>query len=62
MSTLTKEAEYRRSGIKHRQEGDDYATRSNEFEGELADGYSAVAEAHHSLASIFLRLGGVDDI
>lgn len=62
MSTLTKEAEYRRLAVKHRQEGDDYAERSHEFTGEISDCYSAVAEAHHNLASVFLKLGGVDDL
>lgn len=60
MSTLTKEAEYRRLSELHRRWGDEYAERSHEFDGELSDHYSSVAEAHHGLAAAFGRMIGED--
>lgn len=63
MPTLTKEAEYRRLAMRHAELGDDYAERSHEFEGELGDHYSSVAEAHQGLSKVFSKLSGerVDD-
>jgi hypothetical protein len=58
MSTLTKEGEYRRLAMRHGDIGDEYAARSHEFEGELSDHYSSVAEAHHGLSAVFSKLAG----
>lgn len=58
----SKEAEYRRLAMVHREHGDEYAERSHEFEGELSDHYSSVAEAHHGLAKALAKLGGDPDL
>lgn len=56
----TKQDEYKRMFDYHSKTGDGYAVRSHETADDLSDGYSALAEAHHSFALVCGRLAGVD--
>lgn len=56
--SLTREGEYQRLAMVHGDMGDEYAARSHEFEGEISDHYSALAEAHRALSAGFSRLTG----
>lgn len=54
----SKEAEYRRLAMQHQEFGDQYAERSHEFDGELSNHYSNLAEAHHVISAAFSKRAG----
>jgi light-regulated signal transduction histidine kinase (bacteriophytochrome) len=50
--------EYGRRAKRHLELGNQYAEQSHEFEGELSDHYSSLAEAHQGIAAVFSKLAG----
>lgn len=58
MNTVSDKTEYRRRAKYHMERGNEYAEQSHEWEGEVSDHYSSVAEAHHGLSAAFSKLAG----
>ena len=49
------EKEYRRKADYHLQTGNEYAEESHQWEGDLGECYSALAEAHQAISQAFER-------
>jgi hypothetical protein len=56
--SMANETEYGRRAKRHLELGNQYAEQSHEFEGELSDHYSSLAEAHQGIAAVFSKLAG----